>query len=56
MAARERQAPERMRAFYERDDARDALRARLRRVRALEHVVSLARIDPSRLVDVAPPG
>jgi trigger factor len=56
MAARERQAPERMRAFYERDDARDALRARLRRVRALEHVVSLARIEPSRLVDVAPPG
>lgn len=56
MAARERQAPERLRAFYERAEAREALRARLRRVRALEHVVSLARIDPARPVDVAPPG
>jgi trigger factor len=56
MAARERQAPERLRAFYERAEARDALRARMRRVRALEHVVSLARIEPSRLVDVAPSG
>jgi trigger factor len=55
MAARERQAPERLRAFYERAEARDALRARMRRVRALEHVVSLARIEPSRPVDVAPP-
>jgi trigger factor len=56
MAARERQAPERLRAFYERADARDALRARLRRVRALEHVVSLARIEPARPTDIAPPG
>jgi trigger factor len=56
MAARERQAPERLRAFYERADARDALRARLRRVRALGHVVSLARIEPARPTDIAPPG
>lgn len=56
MAARERQAPERLRAFYERAEAREALRARLRRVRALEHVVSLARIDPARPTDIAPPG
>jgi trigger factor len=57
MAARERQAPERMRALYDRAEARDALRARLRRVRALEHVVSLAKIEPgARLADVAPPG
>jgi trigger factor len=56
MAARERQAPERLRALYERAEARDALRARMRRVRALEHVVSLARIEPSSPVDIAPPG
>jgi trigger factor len=51
MAARERQAPERLRALYERAEARDALRARLRRIRALEHAVSLAK--PA---DIAPPG
>jgi trigger factor len=56
MAARERQAPERLRAFYERAEAREALRARLRRVRALEHIVSLARIEPGRPADIAPPG
>lgn len=56
MAARERQAPERLRAFYDRAEAREALRARMRRVRALEHVVSLARIDPARPTDIAPPG
>jgi len=56
MAGRERQTPERVRAFYDRAEARDALRARLRRVRALEHVVSLARIEPARPTDIAPPG
>ena len=57
MAARERQAPERLRALYDRAEARDALRARLRRMRALEHVVSLARITPVRHnADIAPPG
>jgi trigger factor len=55
MAARERQQPERMRAFYERPEARDALRARLRRLRALEHVVSLAKIETGQAVDVARP-
>jgi len=56
MAARERQAPERLRAFYDRAEAREALRARMRRVRALEHVVSLAKIQPARPTDIAPPG
>jgi FKBP-type peptidyl-prolyl cis-trans isomerase (trigger factor) len=57
MAARERQAPERLRALYDRPEARDALRARLRRMRALEHVVSLARITSVRHnADIAPPG
>ena len=56
MAARERQAPERMRALYDRAEARDALRTRVRRVRALEHVVSLAKIVPGgHRTDVAPP-
>jgi hypothetical protein len=44
-----------MRAFYERPEARDALRARLRRLRALEHVVSLAKIETGQAVDVARP-
>jgi trigger factor len=56
MAAREQQAPERLRAFYDRAEAREALRARMRRVRALEHVVSLAKIHPARPTDIAPPG
>jgi trigger factor len=56
MAARERQAPERLRAINDRPEARDALRTRMRRVRALEHAVSLARIEPARPADIAPPG
>jgi trigger factor len=46
MAAREGQAPERVRAFYDRPEARAALRARMIRQRALEHVLSAAKIVP----------
>jgi len=46
MATEDGQARERVRALYERPEARDALRARLRRQRAMEHVLSGARIVP----------
>ncbi len=46
MAAREGQAPERVRAFYDRPEARAALRARLTRQRALDHVLGSAKIVP----------
>lgn len=46
MAAREGQAPERVRAFYDRPEARAALRARLTRQRALDHVLGNAKIVP----------
>lgn len=46
MAAQDGQARERVRALYERPEARDALRARLRRQRAMEHVLSGAKIVP----------
>jgi trigger factor len=46
MAAQEGQARERVRSLYERPEARDALRARLRRQRAMEHVLAGARIVP----------
>ncbi len=46
MAAREGQAPERVRAFYDRPEARAALRARMIRQRALEHVLGAAKIVP----------
>ena len=46
MAAREGQAPERVRAFYDRPEARSALRARLTRQRALDHVLGSAKIVP----------
>ena len=45
-AASEAQSPERVRALYERPDARSALKVRLGRRRALERVVSTARIVP----------
>src|SRR5579884_1337665 len=44
LAAREGRAPERVRAFYERPEARAALRARLVRERALAHVMRHATI------------
>jgi len=47
LAAREGQAPERVRAFYDRPEARAALRARLVRERALAHVMSHATIVPA---------
>jgi trigger factor len=46
LAERERQSPERIRALYERPEARSALRVRLGRQRALERLVSAARIVP----------
>ena len=46
LAAREQQSPERVRALYERPEARSALRVRLARQRALEHLVASARIVP----------
>jgi trigger factor len=48
LAERERQSPERVRALYERPEARSALRVRLGRQRALERLVSAARIVPGR--------
>jgi trigger factor len=47
LAAREERAPERVRAFYERPEARAALRARLVRERALAHVMRHATIVPT---------
>ncbi len=47
LAAREQQSPERVRALYERPEARAALRVRLGRQRALEQLVSSARIVPA---------
>jgi trigger factor len=47
LAAREGRAPERVRAFYERPEARAALRARLVRERALAHVMRHATIVPT---------
>ena len=47
IAQREQQAPERLRALYDRPEARAALRARLLRERALERVVTAARIVPA---------
>jgi trigger factor len=48
LAEREGQSPERVRALYERPEARSALRVRLGRQRALERLVSAARIVPGR--------
>ena len=45
-AASEAQSPERVRALYERPEARSALKVRLGRRRALERLVSTARIVP----------
>jgi len=47
LAEREGQSPERVRALYERPEARSALRVRLGRQRALERLVSNARIMPA---------
>jgi trigger factor len=47
MSARERQAPERLRAVYDRPEARAALRVKLARERAFEHVQAHAKIMPS---------
>jgi trigger factor len=46
ISARERQAPERLRALYDRPEARAALRVKLARDRAFEHVQSHAKIMP----------
>ncbi len=46
MAGRERQAPERLRALYDRPEARAALKARIQRQRALEQVLAGAKIMP----------
>jgi len=45
-ASHEGQSPERIRALYERPEARSALRVRLGRQKALEYLVSTARIVP----------
>src|SRR5438552_579806 len=47
IAAREGQVVERVRAFYERPEARAALRAKLVRDRALARVLAAARVMPS---------
>lgn len=47
VAAREGQAPERVRAYYQRPEAQAALRARLTRLRALERVLERAKIMPA---------
>jgi trigger factor len=55
LAARDGQAPERARALYERPELRAALRANLVRRRAMERVLSQARIVPSTTAgDIAP--
>jgi trigger factor len=46
IARRQQQAPERLRAIYERPEARHALRARLRRERALALVLADAKVVP----------
>jgi trigger factor len=46
LAARQGQAPERIRAFYERPEARRALRIRLGRERALALVLADAKVVP----------
>jgi trigger factor len=47
LAEQEQQSPERVRALYERPEARSALRVRLGRQRALEKLVHSARIVPA---------
>jgi trigger factor len=47
LAAQEQQSAERVRALYERPEARSALRVRLGRQRALERLVTFARIVPA---------
>ena len=47
IAARERQVVERVRAFYERPEARAALRGKVVRDRALARLVATARVMPS---------
>lgn len=49
LAERQRQAPERLRAFYERPEARNALRARLGRERALSLVLADAKVVPREI-------
>jgi trigger factor len=46
LVAQEQQAPERARAFYQRPEARSAVRVRLARQRALDRVLGSARIVP----------
>ena len=48
IAARERQAPERVRAFYERAEARDALKGRMMRERVIEKLLEGAKIVPAK--------
>ena len=48
IASSQGQAPERVRAFYERPEAREALHARLVRERALAYLTGHARIVPAR--------
>lgn len=47
LAAQEQQSPERVRALYERPEARSALGVRLGRQRAMERLVASARIVPA---------
>jgi trigger factor len=46
LAQRQQQAPERIRAFYERPEARHALRSRIGRERTLSLVLSEAKVTP----------
>jgi trigger factor len=47
IATREREVLERVRAFYARPEAREALRAKLRRDRAIAQIIGTARVVPS---------
>jgi FKBP-type peptidyl-prolyl cis-trans isomerase (trigger factor) len=55
LAAREGQAPERVRAFYDRPEMRAALRASLQRRRTMDRIVAHARIVPAPPGDVVAP-
>jgi trigger factor len=51
IAERERQAPERVRAFYERAEAREALKGRMMRDRVIESLLASAKIVPAEPIE-----
>jgi trigger factor len=56
LAARHRETPERVRALYQRPEAKGVLRARLRRDRAMQRLLSSARIVPASASSEVAPG